>query len=314
MKLINIIFLLGSLFGNIKINNYLYEQTVTPVVQIIDVELREEVLIPPYLQNIISFANNVVEVIVTDLPEVEDVIEEDVVEEIFIETAVSLAEARLEELPSVYGQEDILDLIDVERVLSAMTIILGREPTHRELIYMTIWTEYWSVLYNSGHNLLGQEAVARSYYQFCGTDGCVREELIRFLSGYRPWFEHPNYIDADPFVSAEYLLTFLHEEDGHEYNYIHGNGAELYRQVDEILDFEFAEEKTWTGGKYWNRPSQWAGPMGPPPKGSTFGYSNNDFAIVAIPYYQGAKVKMYFVTYYQELYNFTITDHIFQND
>ncbi len=299
MNIIGIVFLLGSLFGNIKINNYLYEQVnipvaVEPIVQVVDTGLA----IPPYIQNRGA-----------ELPEIEEI-----VVEIFTETVVSLAEARLKELPSTYGQEDILDLIDVERVLSAMTILLEREPTHRELIYMTIWTEYWSILYNSGHNLLGQEAVARSYYQFCGTDGCTKEELIRFLSGYRPWFEHPNYIDADPFVSAEYLLTFLHEEGGDEYNYVHGNGTELYRQVDEILDLEFAEEKTWTGGKYWNRPSQWAGPMGAPPKGSTFGYSNTDFAIVAISYYQGAKVKLYFVTYYQELYNFTITDHIMQND
>ncbi len=111
-------------------------------------------------------------------------------------------------------------------------------------------------------------------------------------------------MDIDPFAAAEYILQFLHEEGGDNYNYVYGNGDKLFKQVDEILNLEYASEKSWTGGKWWQRPSQWYGPAGRPPKGSTFGYGNDNFAIVAIPYLGHKGQNFYFMTYYQELFNF----------
>ena len=185
-----------------------------------------------------------------------------------------------------------------------MVILLEREPTDRELLYMTIWTEYWMVIKSHSQSLIGQEAVARSYYQFCDTDGCTHEERMKFLSGYQPWFKRNHFVDLDPFETAEYILQFLHKEGGDNYNYVYGNGDKLYKQVDEILDLAYATEMTWTGGKYWNRPSQWYGPAGKPPKGVKFGFDNDCFAIVVIPYFGRLGENFYFLTYYQELYNF----------
>lgn len=301
MKIISLVMLISSFFANIEANNFLYEQSIEPVIVIVTTDELDN---PPLEESVPEIV-----AVIEPQPEpqrVEPAIEKLVVD-IFTEvtiSAVAYAETRLEELPSEYGLEDNLSLIDVERTYSAMTIVLGREPTERELLYMTIWTEYWIALKTHEQSLIGQEAVARSFYQFCGVDGCTREELIKFLSGYQPWFKSPYRVDIDPFAAAEYILTFLHEEGGDAYNYMYGNGDKLYKQVDEILDLDYATEKRWTEGKWWQRPSQWYGPAGKAPKGSKFGFDNNAFAIVAIPYSGHSEKYFYFITYYQELFNF----------
>ena len=220
MTIISVILLVSSLFVNVEWNNSMYEQTVEPVIPIVEVIEKPEIVVEKNAEPLIIEAVDV----------------EEISMEVLLGAVVGFAEKRLAELPSEYGYEDKLSLIDVERTLSAMTILLEREPTERELIYMTIWTEYWIVVTSHSQTIIGQEAVARSYYQFCGIDECTREELIRFLSGYQPWFKRTHYVDIDPFEAAEYLLQFLHEEGGDVYNYVYGNGDKLYKQVDEILD------------------------------------------------------------------------------
>ena len=193
---------------------------------------------------------------------------------------------------------DLGDLIDVERTYNEMSRIMGREPTMREIMYATIWSEYWMVV-SASNSRIGQEAVARSYYEFCGTDGCTRAEMVKFLSGYRPWFGHPGYVDGSSHDMAEYLLMLLN----HKYNY-DCCGESLYEQIDEILDLEFATDKGWTTGKEWRRASQWDGPYGRPPGNATFGYGADDFAIAVIKYPKhfgmGNNAYFYFVTWEQE--------------
>jgi len=98
------------------------------------------------------------------------------------------------------GGMDHLNLIDVERTWFALVDVMGREPTMPEILYMTIFSEYWLVLTQHSQSLIGQEAVARSYYQFCDIDGCTHAELMKFLSGYQPWFDRPGKVDTDAYA------------------------------------------------------------------------------------------------------------------
>jgi len=195
------------------------------------------------------------------------------------------------------GGMDHLNLIDVERTWFALVDIMGREPTMPEILYMTIFSEYWLVLTQHSQSLIGQEAVARSYYQFCDIDGCTHAELMKFLSGYQPFFDRPGKVDTDAEAWAELLYGLL----TNEYNYKYANGEKLHGQIYEILDVEFAMEKGWTSGKAWNRPSQWYGPAGKPPKGAKFGYGEGDMAIVRIKYFGQEGLFFYFLTYEQEM-------------
>lgn len=195
------------------------------------------------------------------------------------------------------GGMDHLNLIDVERTWFALVDIMGREPTMPEILYMTIFSEYWLVLTQHSQSLVGQEAVARSYYQFCGTDECTHAELMKFLSGYQPFFDRPGKVDTDAQAWAELLYGLL----TNEYNYKYANGAKLHSQIYEILDLEFATEKGWINGKQWNRPSQWYGPAGKPPKGAKFGYGEGDMAILRIKYFGQEGLFFYFLTYEQEM-------------
>ncbi len=192
------------------------------------------------------------------------------------------------------GTEDLGDLIDVERTYNELVRLMGRKPTIEEILYMTIWSEYWLIV-KSDTSRIGQDAIARSYYHFCGLDSCDHEELIKFLSGYQPWFDRPGYVDVDTIKQAEHLHMLL----THEFNY-NCCGEFLYEQIDEILKLELAIEKRWTDGKTWQRASQWYGPAGPPPKGSSFGYGSNDYAIKAIKYPGKSDTYFYFLTWEQE--------------
>lgn len=195
------------------------------------------------------------------------------------------------------GGMDHLNLIDVERTYFALVDIMGHEPTMPEILYMVIFSEYWLVLTQHGQSLIGQEAVARSYYQFCDIDGCTHAELMKFLSGYQPFFDRPGKVDIDAEKWAEKLYGLL----TNEYNYKYANGEKLYGQIYEILDVEFATEKGWINGKQWNRPSQWYGPAGKPPKGAKFGYGEGDMAILRIKYFGQEGMFFYFLTYEQEM-------------
>lgn len=195
------------------------------------------------------------------------------------------------------GGMDHLNLIDVERTYFALIDIMGRKPTMPEILYMTIFSEYWLVLTQHGQSLIGQEAVARSYYQFCDIDECTHAELMKFLSGYQPFFDRPGKVDTDAEAWAELLYGLL----TNEYNYKYANGEKLYKQIYEILDVEFAMDKGWTNGKQWNRPSQWYGPAGKPPKRAKFGYGEGDMAILRIKYFGQEGLFFYFLTYEQEM-------------
>jgi hypothetical protein len=184
----------------------------------------------------------------------------------------------------------------VEGVYNELVELLGRDPTIEEILYMTIWSEYWLIQKGNEHQLIGQEAIARSYYQFCGTNGCTQDELFKFLSGYQPWFGHPGVVDEN----LDSLAAKLYKMLTNEYNF-NLSGEEVYSQIDDILNVdEVARPLGWTDGKWDNKPSQWYGPCDVSPQGKTFGYSKTDFAIVWIGYPDQPGRYFYFFTYYQE--------------
>lgn len=196
----------------------------------------------------------------------------------------------------VPGADDYNDLGDVERTYYAVAGLLGREPTMEELMYMTISSEYWLLLKKHGQTLVGQEAVARSYYQFCGMNECTKEELFKFLSGYQVWFGRSGKTDENVFRLAENMYNML----VNRYNYINGNGPKLRSQIAEILDVEFAQTKGWHVGVRNDRPRQWFGPRyATEGNGVSLGYGANDYAIEKIPLGNGQ--FFYFFTYAQEL-------------
>lgn len=149
------------------------------------------------------------------------------------------------------GITDSYNLIDVERTYWEVSKLLGREPTMEEILFMTIVAEYW--LFTQSDE--GQEAVARSYYHFCKTDGCTKDELFKFLSGYQPWFAGNGRTDDDEKIIgfAEKMYNLM----VNKFNYDHANGSKLERKISEILNREFATSKGWHTGKRANRPSQW---------------------------------------------------------
>ena len=206
------------------------------------------------------------------------------------------------------GSVDYDNTIDVERTYILISALMGREPTVREVFYMTIWSEYWLIQEGSVHQAIGQEAIARSYYHFCGTDGCTEKEFFTFLTGYEPWFGKSGYADNSLVHRANKLYSVLINE----LNY-NVSGELLFSQIDEILDISFATEKGWTNGKENNKPSQWLGACLNKEKG-TYGYEKSDYAIVRISfpgyYFPGGATEayFYFFTRTQEMKNGGVCD------
>ena len=95
--------LASSLFANIELNNVMYDkQVVEPIVVVVTAVSEPDRV--PLKEPITSPESRYV----TTRPDLQEI-----VVDIFTETVVSVAEARLKELPSEYGLKDELSLIDV---------------------------------------------------------------------------------------------------------------------------------------------------------------------------------------------------------
>lgn len=190
-----------------------------------------------------------------------------------------------------FGQYDDLNLTDVERTYEQVVWLLGRPPTMEELLYMTISAEYW--IYTQSE--IGQEAVARNYYHFCGKDGCSQEELFRFLSGYQPWFGRNARTDSRENINE--LAEKMYNLMVNKFNYDHADGPGLKVQAKNILNQNYAAGKGWTSGIRDNRPRQWV-TVDASKIGDKRGYGGNDDAISCIKV--GGGMFFCFFTYEQE--------------
>jgi hypothetical protein len=140
--------------------------------------------------------------------------------------------------------------------------------------YITAQAEYAAFMYYTGAvdmakgvglRALGQEGLARNFYEACGSADttCSDHELYRFLSAYEPWFR----LGYEPEQRARHLLRQINRPV---------NRAALESDISQILDHETAAALGWTDGKIVRRPWQWINrPV--PPRGT--GYSPWDEAI-----------------------------------
>jgi len=160
-------------------------------------------------------------------------------------------------------------------------VLLGRAPMMDEILYMTAGTEYYA--YRAKHKdvrAVGQEGLARNYYNACGTDGCYGNELYDFLAGFQPWYGKP-YVMGDGSASAR----AAHLVNDGLYNDFAGTGGDLWTDVENILDLKYAGApgRLWTEGKKGDRPWQWYGPfLLDPSTGPTFGYGAGNAAILSV--------------------------------
>lgn len=164
--------------------------------------------------------------------------------------------------PVLENLQDNMNLIDVDRTYMELVNIMGREPTPEEIIAMTALTEVYSMIADNGNMLrILQEAIARAYYHFCDTDGCTRQELYKFLSGYQVWFGRNGRTDKTTVPLAMKMYNLMVNKELYELS----NGEYMYGLIDQILDLEYARTQGWTSGLHNNRPWQWFGPF--PAKG-----------------------------------------------
>jgi hypothetical protein len=162
-----------------------------------------------------------------------------------------------------------------------LTATLERVPTENEILYMTAGTEYYSYIgYHKDVRAVGQEGLARNYYEACGVDGCQGSELYRFLAGFQPWYGKP-YEMGDGSASAR----AAHMVDDGLYNDFAGTGAGLRNDVGNVLNTEYAGHRSrrWTDGKYPNRPWQWFGPFAlDPTTNPSYGFGSENAAILNV--------------------------------
>jgi RHS repeat-associated protein len=161
-----------------------------------------------------------------------------------------------------------------------VTVLLGQAPMMDEILYMTVGTEYYA--YQAKHKdvrTVGQEGLARNYYEACGTDGCYGNELYAFLAGFQPWYGRP-YVMGDGSASAR----AAHLVNDGLHNDFAGTGEDLWEDVGQILDtWRYAANQGWTRGKMDNEPWQWFGPfLLDPSTEPTFGYGAGNAAILSV--------------------------------
>ncbi len=158
-------------------------------------------------------------------------------------------------------------------------VLLGRAPMMDEILYMTAGTEYYA--YRAKHKdvrAVGQEGLARNYYNACGTDGCYGNELYDFLAGFQPWYGKP-YVMGDGSASAR----AAHLVNDGLHNDFAGTGGDLWDDVGQMMDYGYALGQGWTSGKMDNEPWQWYGPfLLDPNTEPTFGYGAGNAAILSV--------------------------------
>jgi hypothetical protein len=127
-------------------------------------------------------------------------------------------------------------------VYLAFVNLLGREPTHREMITITMQTEYWANtdIYPQIRTI-GTEAISRAYFQNCGLDECNIVERLYFLSGYQPWLLSREGAHED----ARLLMLALAE---------HPFDSSIWNEADLVL---MPIDNTWYAGKIDDQPWQW---------------------------------------------------------
>jgi hypothetical protein len=161
---------------------------------------------------------------------------------------------------------------------------------------MTIGSEYWSVIDypyegSSTPRQVGQEAIARQYYQICGTDECSPSEMYTFMSGYQQWAGLAGRIDGNPSARAQRMLGLLNNDFA-------GTHGELLKDVGVILDHSLgskAESEGWIKGRRDNEPWQFFSE--PMPAGASLGFGATDYAILAVD--QGNGTYLFMFTGYQ---------------
>jgi hypothetical protein len=177
---------------------------------------------------------------------------------------------------------DNVDCYDVYLAYRQLAFILWRLPTIEEILYISIGSEYWAYVdmeYEGASNprSVGREAVARQYYQFCGTDGCTPSETYMFMSGYEQWTGYGGVIDGDEAQRARDMYGVLHND-------FFGTGANLWEDVGLILDHDEPNDpavaQNWIDGIRGNEPWQFFTES--MPAGATFGWGSDNYAILAI--------------------------------
>jgi hypothetical protein len=144
-----------------------------------------------------------------------------------------------------------------------MVLMLGRLPSAEEILYMTAGAEYWGYVDSSTTPTnpalrireVGQEGLARNYYEACGADAgssCSPNGLYRFTRGYQPWSGIVERGDGSALGRASHLITTLNSD-------FFGTGDRLWSDVDDMVGPR-AQERGWTGGMWADRPWQWFGP------------------------------------------------------
>jgi hypothetical protein len=186
------------------------------------------------------------------------------------------------------------DCIDAYLTYLQLVEQLGREPTMKEILYMTAAKEYFAYVdypyYNSkgyiGNSVesnypepsarpVGQEALARAYYHFCYSekDNCRGTELYRFLSGYEPWCGYAGADNGDPYYRASKLIR------GGLYGDLAGTESILRVDIDDIL----GSTGPWLSGWDSDKPWQWfTTGVKYPLKMATFGTGSGNKAILVV--------------------------------
>jgi hypothetical protein len=138
---------------------------------------------------------------------------------------------------------------------------LGRVPTLEEILYITAQAEYGPYITYEGADTmggvgleaLGQEGLARNFYEACGYEDpyCTGSQLYRFMSGYEPWFGNTE-------TSAERTAKLLNQLTRTD------NRDALLADVQQILSYKTAFDSRWTEGSMPGEPWQWSNVTRPP--------------------------------------------------
>lgn len=136
---------------------------------------------------------------------------------------------------------------DSYNTLVSVVAKLGYAPSEKQILAMTASAEYFDYRnYNGGAvGSVGQEGLARNYYNACSNDGCSGDELYKFMSGFSPWFGGAGATGAEFSDSrADLLLS-------------HGiNGEDIRRHTNAIFG-EYAIGQSWDIGLDYDKPWQW---------------------------------------------------------
>ena len=138
------------------------------------------------------------------------------------------------------------EIFDVYFTLVSIVRRLGYVPNTTDILRMTAGTEYFgNISFSSRLRSLGQEGIARNYYEACGTDGCQGDEIYHFMCGFQPWWGSPYVVgngssirdNTTPESRASHLIT-----NGLLNNFA-GTGKYLGEDVRNIVNYSYAERE-----------------------------------------------------------------------